>query len=153
MAIALHHQAGEGAATDHKNLLVVLLELLDEADEIAVAADDDVGVDVAVRERHLEGVEREIDVSAVLVAARSEVALYQLGRVLCQRSTVVAGPRPVAISNLGHDVAAFLERFEDYPDVELHAQRALDPDFYVVEVDENRNLESYVWQNPSESLL
>ena len=107
----------------------------------------DVGVDVTVGERHLERVEREIDVGAVLVAAWREVALNQLGRVLRQRAAVVAGPGPVAVGDLGDDVAAFLERFEDDPDVELHAQRALDPDLDVVEVDEYRNLQSCVCQN------
>ena len=104
---------------------------------------------MAVRERHLEGVERKVDVGAVLVAAWSQVALDQLGCVLRQRPTVVPGARPVAIGDLGDDVAPLLECFEDYPDVELHAQRALDPDFNVVEVDENRNLQSCVCQNPS----
>ena len=149
MAVALHHQAGEGAAADDENLLVVLLQLFDEADEVAVAADDHVGVDVTVGERHLEGVEREVDVGAVLVAAWREVALDQLRRVLCQRPAVVAGACPIAVGDLRDDVAAFLERFEYDPDIELHAQRALDPDFNVVEVDENRNLQSCIWQNPS----
>ena len=147
VAVPLHHQARERAAADHEDLLVVLLQLLDERDEVAVAADDDVGVDVAVGERHLERVERQVDVGAVLVAARREVALHQLGRVLRERSAVVAGARPVAVGDLGHDVAALLERLEDDPDVELHAERALDPDLDVVEVDENRNLQSCVCQN------
>ena len=147
VAVALHHEARERAAADDEDLLVVLLQLLDEGDEVAVAADDDVGVDVAVGERHLERVEREVDVGAVLVAARREVALHQLGRVLRQRSAVVAGARPVAVGDLGHDVAALLERLEDDADVELHAQRALDADLDVVEIDEYCNLQSCVCQN------
>src|SRR4029079_9903333 len=39
-AVLLHHLAGEGAAADHEYLTVVLLELFDERDEVAVAADD-----------------------------------------------------------------------------------------------------------------
>ena len=152
MAVALHHQAGEGAAADHEDLLVVLLQLFDERDEVAVAADDHVGVDVAVGERHLERVEREVDVGAVLVAARREVALDQLRRVLRERPAVVPGARPVAVGDLRNDVAALLERFEHDADVELHAQRALDPDLDVVEVDENRNLQSCVCQNVLSSL-
>ena len=142
MAVALHHQAGEGAAADHEDLLVVLLELFDQADEVAVAADDDVGVDVAVGERHLERVEREIDVGAILVATGREVALNQLGRVLREGAAVVAGPGPVAVGDLGYDVAPFLQSFENDPDVELHPERALDPDLDVVEIDEYRNLQS-----------
>ena len=148
VAIPLHDQAGERPAADHEDLLVVLFEFLDQADEVTVAANDDVGVDVTVRERHLEGVERQVDVGAVLVAARSEVALDEFGRVLRQRPAVIAGARPVAVGDLGHHVAPFLERLEDDPDVELHAQRALDPDLDVVEVDENCNLQSCICQNP-----
>src|SRR5687767_6768418 len=56
-AVLLHHLTGERAAADHEHLLVVLLQLLDQRDEVAVATDDDEGVDVVVGERHLEGVE------------------------------------------------------------------------------------------------
>ena len=108
-------------------------------DEVAVAADDDVGVDVRVRERHLERVEREIDVRAVLVAARGEIALNQLRRVLRQRAAVVACSCPVAVGGLGNDVAALFERLQDDADVELRVQRALDADLDVVEIDEDCN--------------
>ena len=129
-----------------KICLSVLFQLLDQRDEVAVAADDDVGVDVAVGEGHLERVEREVDVGAVLVAARGEVALHQLRGVLRQGSAVVAGARPVAVGDLGHHIPALLERLEHDADIELHAERALDPDFDVVEVDEYRNLQSCVCQ-------
>ena len=127
--------------------LVVLFELLDERDEVAVAADDDIRVDVAVRERHLEGIEGEIDVGAVLIAARGEVALDQLGGVLRQGPAVVTRARPVAVSNLRNNLAALLERFEDDADIELAAERALDAYLDIVEVDENRNLQSCICQN------
>ena len=129
-----------------KICLSVLFQLLDEGDEVAVAADDHVGVDVTVGEGHLERVEREVDVRPVLVTARREVALHQLGRMLGERSAVVPGAGPVAIGDLGHHVATLLERLEDHADVELHPQRALDPDLDVVEVDEYRNLQSCVCQ-------
>ncbi len=130
-----------------KICLSVLLQLLDERDEVAVAADDHVGVDVAVRERHFERVEREVDVGAVLVAAGRQVALDQLRRVLRQRSAVVAGARPVAVGDLRNHVAALSKRLEDDADVELHAQGALDADLDVVEIDENRNLQSCICQD------
>ena len=85
VAVPLQDDARERAAADDEHLLVVLLELLDERQEIAVAADDDVGVDVLVGERHLERVEREVDVGAVLVAAGREVALHQADGVLRER--------------------------------------------------------------------
>ena len=146
VAVALHHHARERAAADDEDLLVVLLQLLDQRDEVAVAADDDVGVDVGVRERHLERVEREIDVGPVLVAARREVALNQLGGVLRQRAAVVAGARPVAVGDLRYDLAALLQRFEHDADVELCSECALDADLDVVEIDENCHLQSCVWQ-------
>ena len=146
MAVALHHHARERAAADDEDLLVVLLQLLDERDEVAVAADDDVGVDVRVGEGHLQRVEREVDVGAVLVAAGREVALDQLGRVLGQRPAVVAGARPVAVGDLRDDVAALLERFEHDADVELRVECAFDADLDVVEIDEYCDLESCVRQ-------
>ena len=75
-----------------------------------------------------------------------EVALHQLGRVLGQRTAVVAGARPVAVGDLRNDVAALLERFEHDADVELRAESALDADLDVVEIDEYRNLQSCVCQ-------
>ena len=142
MAVALQDDARERAAADDEHLLVVLLQLLDERDEVAVAADDDVGVDVRVRERHLERVEREVDVGAVLVAAGRQVALHEADGVLRQRAAVLAGARPVGIGDLGDDLAALLERFEDGADVEMLAERGLDADFDVVEVDEDGDVET-----------
>ena len=125
----------------------VLFELLDERDEVAVPADDDIRVDVAVRERHLEGIEGEIDVGAVLITARGEVALDQLGGVLRQGTAVVTRARPVAVSNLRNNLAALLERFEDDADIELAAEGALDAYLDIVEIDEYRNLQSCICQN------
>ena len=79
-AVLLHHLAGEGASADHEHLAVVLLQF-DQGDEVAVAADDDEGVDVGVGERHFEGVEREVDVGAVLVAAGGRHALHEANGV------------------------------------------------------------------------
>jgi hypothetical protein len=72
--------------------------------------------------------------------------------VLRQGAAVVPRARPVAVGNLGNDIAALLERLEDDADVELHAERALDSDLDVVEVDKNRNLQSCVCQNVLSSL-
>jgi hypothetical protein len=147
VAVALHHEAREIPPADDEDLLVVLLELFDQRDEVAVAADDHVRVDVRMREGHLEGVERQVDVGPVLVAARREVALHQLGRMLRQRAAVVTRARPVAVGDLGDDVAALPERFEDDADVELGIEGVLDPDFNVVEVYEDCDLEACVCQS------
>ena len=122
--------------------LSVLLQLFDEGDEVGIAADDDEGVDVVVGERHLEGVEGEVDVGAVLVAAGRQVALHHANRMLRQLPAVVAGALPVAVGDLGHDLAAFLDRFEHDADVERRTEGGLHADLDVVEIDEDRDLQS-----------
>jgi hypothetical protein len=102
---------------------------------------------VSVRERHLERVKRQVDVSAVLVAAWSQVPLNEFGGMLCEGAAVISCACPVTVGDLGDDLSAFLQGFEDHPDVELRAQRALDSDLDVVEVDENGNLQSCICQN------
>src|SRR5205085_3545491 len=76
VTVLLHRQAGELTSANDDDLASVLFELLDERDEVAVAADDDEGVDVIVGKRHLQRVERHGDVGAVLVAAGRHVALH-----------------------------------------------------------------------------
>ena len=142
VAVALQDDAREGAAADDEHLLVVLLQLFDERQEVAVAADDDVGVDVGMGERHFERVEREVDVGAVLVAAGREVALHEADGVLRERAAVFAGARPVGVGDLGDDFAALLEGVEDDADVEVLAEGGLDADFDVVEVDEYGDVEA-----------
>ena len=149
VAIALHHQAGELPSADDEHLAVVLLELFDQRDEVAVAADDDEGVDVRVGEGHLERVEGQVDVGAVLVAAGGEVALHHADGMLREQPAVVAGAFPVAVGDLGNDLAAFLDGLEDEADVELSAEGGLDADLDVVEVDEDGNLQSWVCQRES----
>ena len=136
VAVALHHLAGERSAADDEHLLAVLLQFLHEGNEVAVPADDHVGVDVRMRERHLQRIEREVDVRAVLVAAGREVTLDEFRRVLRERAAVVSRARPVAVSDLRDDLAALLQRFEHDADVELRIEGALDSDFDVVEIDE-----------------
>jgi hypothetical protein len=80
-----------------------------------------------VGERHLERVEREVDVGAVLVAARREVALHEADGVLRERAAVFAGARPVGVGDLGDDLAALLDGVEDGADVELLAEVVLTP--------------------------
>ena len=148
MAVPLQNHACKRASADDKDLLVVLLELFDQRQKVAVAADDDVRVDVLMRERHLERVEREVDVGAVLVAARRQVALDQADGVLRERAAVLAGARPVGIGNLRDDLAALLDGLENGANVELLAEGGSDADFDVVEVDENGDVQAFLlrWQ-------
>ena len=150
VAVALQDDARERAAADDEHLLVVLLQLFDERQEVAVAADDDVGVDVLVGERHLERVEREVDVGAVLVAAGRQVALHEADGVLREVPAVFAGARPVGVGDLGDDLAALLDGVEDDADVEVLVEGGLDADFDVVEVDEDGDVETILMrQNES----
>jgi hypothetical protein len=97
-----------------------------------------------VRERHFEGVEGEVDVGAVLVAARRHDALHHAHRVLRHRAAVLTGSLPVAVGHLGDDFAAFLDRFEDGADIELEVKGGLDADLDVVEIDEHCDLQSCI---------
>ena len=150
MAVALQDHARERATADDEHFLVVLFQFFDQRQEVAVAADDDVGVDVRVGERHFEGVEREVDVGAVLVAARRHVALDEADGVLRERAAVLARAGPVGVRDLRDDLAALLDGVEDDADVELLAEGGLDADFDVVEVDEDSDVETIlVGQNES----
>ena len=150
VTVPLQDDARERAAADDKHLLVVLFQLFDQREEVAVAADDHVGVDVRMRERHLQRVEREVDIGAVLVAAGRQIALHQADGVLCERAAVLAGARPVGVGDLGDHFAAFLDGVEDGADVEVFAERALDADLDIVEVDEDGNVQTILlWQTGS----
>src|SRR5262249_8373847 len=153
VAVSLQDRAREPATADHEYLLVVLLELLDERQEIAVAAHDHVGVDVRMGERPLEGVPRQVDIGAVLVAAGREVALDEPDRVLGEGAAVLAGARPVGVRDLGDDLPALLDGLEDAADVELLSERVLDADFDVVEVDEDGDVETILLSQSSSFVL
>src|SRR5688500_274791 len=146
VTVLLHHLAGELPAAGVVHLLVVLLQLLDERDEIAVSPDDDERVDVVVGKRHLERIEREIDVRAVLVSSGREVTLHHADRMLRHEPAVVTGALPVAVGDLGHHFAPLLDAVQNRGDVELRMQRGLHTDFDVVEIDEDRNFHSLIDQ-------
>jgi hypothetical protein len=141
VAVLLEDGAGEGLAAQHEDGLAEFPELVDQGNKIAVAADDGERVDVVVSERHFQGVQGEIDVGAILVAARRGNALHHLdgvGRHLARRAFL---PGPVRVSELGDDVAALFERVERHRDVEFTLKRGLDADFDVVVIDKHRDIQ------------
>ena len=142
MAVPLKDDARERAPSDNEDFLVVLLQLFDERQKIAVAADDHVRVDVLVGEHHFERIEREVDVGAVLVAAGGEITLHEPDGVLRQIPAVFAGAGPVRVGDLGDHLSAFLDTVEHDPDVEMFVEGAFDPDFDVVEIDENGDVQT-----------
>ena len=140
-AVLLHHLAAEGTTTDDKHFPVVLLQFFDQRDEVAVAADDDERVDVGVCKSHLERIEREVDISTVLVAAGRHDTLHEADGMLRHGAAVVAGSLPVAVSDFGDDFSALLDGFEHGADIELAAQGGFDTDFDVIEIDEDGNFQ------------
>ncbi len=95
-----------------------------------------------VRERHFEGVEGEVDVRPVLVAAGRQIALHQPDGVLREMAAVLARARPVGIGDFGDHLTALLQGVEDSADVEILSERRFDADFDVVEVDEDGDVET-----------
>ena len=141
VTVLLQDGARKGPAADHEDALVVLLQLVDQRDEIAVATDNRERVDVVVGEGHLECIEGQVDVGAVLVAARGGVTLNHLHGVLAERACSGFLPAPVCVRKLGDDFAAFLERVEHGRYIEFAMQRALHADFDIVEIDEDGDLQ------------
>ena len=144
MAVPLQDDAREGPASDHEHLLVVLLQFFDEGEEVAVAAHDNVGIDVGMGECHLERIERQVDVSPVLVPARRQIALHEADGMLGESAAVLTCASPVGVGDLGDDLAALLERFEDDSDVEMFAEGGLDANLDVVEIDEDGDVDAFL---------
>src|SRR5258705_5364278 len=108
VAVALEDSAGERPAADDEHFLIVFVELFAKREEVTVAADDHVRVDMRVCEGHFEGIERQVDVGAILVAAGRQVALHQADGVLREVPAVFTRARPVGVGNLGDHLAALL---------------------------------------------
>ena len=143
VAVPLQDAAGKLAPADHEHALVILLQLFHQRDEVAVAADDHKSIDVVVGKSHFQGVERQVDVRAVLVAARRHAALHHVDGVLRHLAAVLAGARPVAISDFADHLAPLLERLEDNGDVKVFPQRLLNADLDVVKINEYCNLQPF----------
>jgi len=88
VAVLLEYGAGEGASADDEHALVVLLQLVYQRDEIAIAADDGEGIDVVVCEGHLERVEGQVE-SAPFLSPRGEGSRWTICTA-CSESARVA---------------------------------------------------------------
>ena len=144
MTVLLQNRAGERLAAHHEHGLVVLLQFVDQRDEVAVAADDGERVDVIVREGQFQGIERQVDVRAVLVAPRRRIALHHLHRVFGKLARRIFQLSPVCVSDFGDNLAAFLQGFQHDGNVEFALKRRFHADFDVVEVDKDRDLQVLV---------
>jgi len=143
VTVALQDSAGELAAAYHEHALIVLLKLLDQGDEVAIAAHNCERADVIAGKGHLQGVESQVDVRSVLVAARGDVALHHLHRMLRQLAAEITGARPVSVCRLAHNFATFLQCFEHDGDIEFLSQGVFDPNLNIVKVDKNGELQSF----------
>jgi len=92
---------------------------------------------------HLQGVEGEVDIGAVFVAPRGEVALHHQHRVLGEGAGELAGAFPVAVGDLGDHLAAFLQRLQHQRQVKVPAEGAAHADLNVVKVDKDSNFEFF----------
>ena len=63
---------------------------------------------MVVSEGHLEGIESQVDVGAILIAARRGVALHHLHGVLGKSASGGFLPAPIRVSELSDDFSAFL---------------------------------------------
>ena len=144
MAVLLQDGGRERAATDHVHALVVLFQLVHERNEVAVAAHNRKSVDVVVGERHFEGVQRQVDIRAVLVAARRRIALHHLHGVLGELAREGVLAAPIGVGNLCNDSAALLQSVEHRLYIEFPLQSGFNADLDVVEVDKYGDLEFLV---------
>ena len=84
---------------------------------------------------HLQRVQRQIDVGAILVTAWRQVPLHHLNGVLGHAPAVFARSFPIPIRDFRDDFAALLDRLQHRTNIKMPIQRAFDSDFNVVEVD------------------
>ncbi len=144
VAVLLQDRAGEGLSANNEHGLAVFLELVHERDEVAIAANDGERVHMAVRERHLQSVESEIDIGAVLVAAGRRQALHHLYGVLRHSSSGAFLPSPVGVCEFGDDVAALFQSLYCHGDIEFAPQRGLYADLYIVVIDKDGNVQFFL---------
>jgi hypothetical protein len=88
---------------------------------------------------------RQIDVSAVLIAARRGVTLHHLHGVLGELAREGVLAAPVGVSDLGDNLAALFQSVEHRGHIELALQRGFDADLDVIEVDEYGDFEFLVY--------
>ncbi len=119
VAVRDQQLAGGLAVAHADHALVELAQLADEGREVAVAGDDDEGVDVLAAVGELHGVDRHLDVRAVLRALAGGRHLDQPEPGVHQLVAGVAVPAPVRVGAL-HDHAALLGQTVQYKvDVEV----------------------------------
>ncbi len=141
MAVFLQDGAGEGFSAKHEHTLVVLFQFVEQGHEIAVPADDGERIDVIVRKSHFQRIERQVDIRAVLIAARRWVALNHLHGMFRHGAGGDFLPSPVGVGDAGDDFTAFLQRIQYGGHVKFPVQGGFDADLDVIEVDKHGQFE------------
>ena len=144
VTVLLQDGRREGLASDDEDGLAVFLQLVDQRNEVAVAADNGESVHVVVGEGHLERIQRQVDVRAVLVAARRRDPLDHLNGIFGHLARCALLTAPVRVGELGDQVSALLERFQYERHVEFAPQCRFDADFNVVVVDKHGDIQSFL---------
>jgi hypothetical protein len=97
-----------------------------------------------VRERHFQRVQGEVDIRAVLIAARGWQPLHHLHSILRHLANRAFLARPVGVGELGDDVATFFKGIEAKGNSKLAAERALHTDLDVVVVNKYSYILSFL---------
>ena len=104
------------AQPDH--VFAILLQFGNERRKVAVARDDDKGVDVLLRVAEVQGVDAEPDVCRVLAADRTLRDLDQLDRRLVEEPLVFGKIGPIRIGLLHDDLSFFDQPLQDLSNLE-----------------------------------
>ena len=126
--------AGRLANADADDVFAILLELVDEAREVAVAGEQDVGADLRAREDELDGVNGEPDVGRVLLGRPVGGREDHVDRRLGERDDVLRVAAPVGVGALDGDFA--LDDLGAEQRAQLLSEVGANPHRDVVEVDE-----------------
>ena len=110
MAVGLKDVRGEGFSANNVDGFAVFLQFVYQGDKVAIAADDGKGVDMGMGKSHLQGVERQVDVSAILVTARAGKTLDHLDRVFRHLSCCAFLSAPVCVGEFCNNIAPLFQR-------------------------------------------
>ena len=143
----LREQGARRLAHAHANHgLVKLAQLRNERREVRVAREDREGVDVVLRQAHLDRIDGQTDVGRVLARVGAVRDLDELDAQLVQGRHRVIEALPVTVGALGDDAPLVDETLEDTLDVGCRAQILMSvlpatarADTQVLIVDEHRD--------------
>ena len=93
---------------------------------------------MAVGECHLQSVQRQVNIGAVLIAARGRNPLHHLDGALGHLAGGAFLAAPIRVSEFGDNVAPFLQSVQRKRYIKLAPKRRLHADLNIVVIDKNR---------------